>query len=305
MRRERRRAATVCSRPRAADVAILVTGGAGFIGSHLVDRLIAYGETVVVFDNLATGRIANLERARASGRATFVYLDVAASVAELEEHVRAATSAPLTAIYHLASPDGVADDERAWDGLAVNGYATMQLVHLAERCGAAVVFASTSHGEPLRAAVHDVAKRYGETVIATARARRGVRACVARIGESYGPRMPLGGSRLVASLIASAQSGEAPPSGVTWRMTYVSAVVDGLLRAAGSAETVAAIDLAGDRCSFGEIVEIFERVAGVRVTVPEPMGQRSEDRNPGVDFETGLRATFAWLRSTQPQPAPP
>ena len=85
-------------------MAVLVTGGAGFVGSHLVDRLVRSGEHVIVLDNLSTGRLGNLEKPILEGKVTFVYEDVAASLDTLRAAIENAPGGSIKAIYHLASP---------------------------------------------------------------------------------------------------------------------------------------------------------------------------------------------------------
>jgi len=130
----------------------LITGGAGFVGSHLVDNCIERGEHVIIFDNLATGSLRNVERALKTGKATFVLCDVACSLDHLRDEVRKAAHEPLTEIYHLASPASPeAYNAHPWETLAVNGTGTMALIELALEHGAQMLFTSTSeiYGDPL------------------------------------------------------------------------------------------------------------------------------------------------------------
>ena len=82
----------------------LVTGGAGFLGSHLVDALIARGDSVVVVDNLSTGRIENLSSAISSGFCTFVYFDLNDSTSSLSGVLREQSAPPIYRVFHFASP---------------------------------------------------------------------------------------------------------------------------------------------------------------------------------------------------------
>jgi nucleoside-diphosphate-sugar epimerase len=313
-------------------MATLVTGGAGFIGSHLVDRLIGDGD-VIVFDNLITGRLANLESAIKTERAIFVYADVAQHVDGLDALYREATSEKLDAIYHLASPASpTAYGEHPWETLAVNGHGTMQLLELAKRHGARFLFASTSevYGDPLvhpqpesyfgnvnpvgPRSCYDEGKRFGEAAVTAAAATFGIDARIVRIFNCYGPRMAFGDGRLVPELIAAAHAGAAFPihgdGSQTRSLTFVSDLVDGLLAVARAPIGAAPVNLGSEEeRSVAEIVEAFARVS--RSTLPPArLPVRPEDpqrRKPVIDraralgwsptvpLEDGLRETLAWF----------
>src|SRR5271156_2717764 len=198
----------------------LVTGGAGFLGSHLVRRLVEDNETVIIIDNLSTGYIRNLEYALSAG-VTFVYADVAVpypTLAGLLE--KALRGRRLDRIYHLASPASPkAYGSAPWETLEVNALGTMSLIELALEHRARFLFASTSeiYGDPLvhpqteayfgnvnpigPRSCYDEAKRYGEAICMAYARARGVDVRLVRIFNTYGPRMRLDDGRVVPAFV--------------------------------------------------------------------------------------------------------
>jgi nucleoside-diphosphate-sugar epimerase len=314
-------------------MAILVTGGAGFLGSHLVDRLVENGEEVAVIDDLSTGRIANLERALSSGRATFIYGDVGGSTDAVGALVKPARVGRLTAIYHLASPaspDAYAAKQRAT--LAANGIGTHGCIELALAHGATLVFASTSevYGDPHvhpqpetyfgnvnpvgPRSCYDEGKRYGEALVAAAIRENGLRGRIVRLFNAYGPRMSLRDGRLIPSLLEAVTENRPMPihgSGQQTRsMTYVEDVVNGLLliEAANLAEPWP-VNLGGsEEQTVLEIARRVATIAGVAFVAthldarPEDPQRRSPDLTrawdlgwrPQTSFNVGMRATYEW-----------
>ena len=315
-------------------MAILVTGGAGFLGSHLTDRLVRHGEHVVVADDLSTGRLANLERALASGNATFVYCDLAAPADMVRDTLAAATDEPYTSVFHLASPASpVAYGTHPWATLAVNGIGTMTLIDFALECGAMMVFTSTSeaYGDPLvhpqpetyfgnvnpvgPRACYDEGKRFGEAAMSVAIRERGLDGRIARIFNCYGPRMDVEDGRLIPSLMAAAHAGRPLPihgDGTQTRsMTYVDDLVDGLVHIAGlNGVDSLPVNLGSEQeLSVSDIARAVAEVAGISYRTemlparPEDPKQRRPDttraRSLGwaatTPLHDGLRSTYAWL----------
>jgi nucleoside-diphosphate-sugar epimerase len=267
-------------------MSILVTGGAGFLGSHVVDRFIEGGERVVVIDDLSSGRIANVERALSSGSATFVYGDVGRSKEAVAALAASARAGRFTAIYHLA----------ALGGIGTHGCIELALAH-----GATLVFASAS----------DV---YGESLVASAIRENGLRARIVRLFDAYGPRMPLGDGRLIPSLVQAANANRPLPIHGSGRQTcslvYVADVVDGLLvvERAARAEPLP-VDLGcAEEYAVLEIAELVAAAAGVPLIVEhgEPRLEEPLRRTPDVSralalgwtastgLEAGLRMTYDW-----------
>jgi nucleoside-diphosphate-sugar epimerase len=316
-------------------MAVLVTGGAGFLGSHLVDRLVRDGNDVIIADNLSTGRIANVGAALATASATLVYVDVAAPEAELRAAIEGATAEPIDAIFHLASPASPeAYDANPWETLAVNALGTMSLVELALERNALMLFASTSevYGDPSvhpqpeayfgnvnpvgPRACYDEGKRFGEAAMSVAIRRRGLNGRIVRLFNCYGPRMDFADGRLVPALLAAATAGEPLPihgNGLQTRsMTYVDDVIDGLM-------TVATSPAAGHPVNLGSeeeytVLEIAQEVAAAVGSAydvahlpsrPEDPHRRRPDItqarrlgwSPSTPLRDGLHRTYAWYRA--------
>jgi nucleoside-diphosphate-sugar epimerase len=314
----------------------LITGGAGFVGSHLVDNCIERGEHVIIFDNLATGSLRNVERALKTGKATFVLCDVACSLDHLRDEVRKAAHEPLTEIYHLASPASPeAYNAHPWETLAVNGTGTMALIELALEHGAQMLFTSTSeiYGDPLvhpqpesyfgnvnpigPRACYDEGKRFGEAAMSVAVNSRGLDGRIVRIFNCYGPRMDIGDGRLIPALFEAARHGKPYPihgSGEQTRsMTYIDDLISGLqIVRDWRPEKLQPVNLGSEEeHTVNEIAAAFARTCGAELrTVSLPA--RPEDpqrRKPvtslarslgwsaQVNLEEGLRRSYEWFRT--------
>jgi nucleoside-diphosphate-sugar epimerase len=197
---------------------ILITGGAGFVGSHLADRFLADGHEVIAVDNLTTGRMANLADASRSDRFRFIAHDVVEPL-----HL----DSPVDWILHFASPASPPKYLAApIETLRVNAEGTFQLLELARRHGAAFFLASTSeiYGDPLvhpqpetywgnvntvgPRSVYDEAKRYAESMTTAFAAAYDVPVRIIRIFNTYGPRMDPEDGRVVTNLIVQGLRGE-------------------------------------------------------------------------------------------------
>lgn len=315
-------------------MAVLITGGAGFVGSHLADRLIQRGEHVVVCDDLSTGRLANLQQALASSSLTFIYLDVAGPPESVRETIRAATTERFSAVYHLASPASPeAYGARPWDTLAVNGIGTMTMIEFALEERARMLFTSTSevYGDPLvhpqpetyfgnvnpvgPRACYDEGKRFAEAAMSVGMRERGLDGRIVRIFNCYGPRMDLGDGRAVPAFVSAASERRPFPvqgTGLQSRsMTYVDDLVDGLLVVAeADAWSVRTpINLGReDEITMADLASVVADVAGVPFVIephagrPEDPQQRKPDISraralgwePRTDLREGLRRTYAW-----------
>jgi nucleoside-diphosphate-sugar epimerase len=310
---------------------IVVTGAAGFVGSHLVDRLVGAGAHVIAVDNLLTGKLANLESAIARGRCTYIFADVSDGAA-VQGLIRDVSSS-IDEIYHLASPASPeAYGAYPWQTLCVNSLGTMAMLDLAGATGAKLLYSSTSevYGDPLEhpqretyfgnvnpigpRACYDEGKRFGEAAVSVARSARGIDARLVRIFNCYGPRMDTADGRLIPALFTAASAGAPFPlhgDGTQTRsLTYVDDLVTGLIcvmRADMPQFTPVNLG-AEDERTVAEIAHAVARIAGVPFTV-SALDARPEDprrRKPIIDIarslgwqpitplEVGLRQTYAW-----------
>lgn len=228
----------------------LVTGGAGFVGSHLCERLVAEGYEVVCVDNLVTGSAANVEHLLECPGFEFVEADV---TEPLEP------SGGLDEVYHLASPASPADFEGlAIEILDVGSAGTRNALEIARENGARFLLASTSevYGDPLVhpqheeylgnvdpvsiRGVYDESKRFAEALTMGYHRRHGVETRIARIFNTYGPRMRPDDGRMVPNFVGQALAGEPltvyGDGNQTRSVQYVDDLVEGLVLLMGSGE---------------------------------------------------------------------
>ena len=199
---------------------VVVAGGAGFLGSHLCDRLVARGDTVVCMDNLSTGSRENVAHLLGHDRFSLIVSDVSEKV-ELED------AAEVDAVCNLASPASPsAYLARPFDTLAVGSEGTRRLLELARGNDARFLMASTSeiYGDPEvhpqvesyrgnvdptgPRSVYDEAKRFAESLTMAMHRTHGVNVGIARIFNTYGPRLSPGDGRVVSNFIVQALRGE-------------------------------------------------------------------------------------------------
>jgi dTDP-glucose 4,6-dehydratase len=222
---------------------VAVLGGAGFIGSHLVDRLLKNGDEVVSVDSFLTGRRENAVRNRGSAHYNFVEHDICKPIPVV---------GPLHAVFNLASPASPVDYERLpLETLEVGSLGTRNALDLARMSGATLVHASTSevYGDPLQhpqreeyfgnvnpvgpRACYDESKRFAEALITSwARVHR-TKFRLARIFNTYGPRMRVDDGRVVPAFVTQALRGEEfsvfGDGSQTRSFCYVDDLVSGLL----------------------------------------------------------------------------
>jgi UDP-glucuronate decarboxylase len=305
---------------------VLVAGGAGFIGSHLIDALIGDGARVTCIDSLLTGRHANLAHFAHEPRFDFIEADVTEPLPRLPRFDR---------VFNLAcaaSPPHYQADPVHTMMTSVLG--TGRLLELAREAGARFLQASTSevYGDPERhpqqesywgnvnptgpRACYDEGKRSAETLTFDFERRHGLDIRVARIFNTYGPRMRADDGRVVSNVICQALAGDditVYGNGEQTRsFCYVSDLVAGLLRLMRAETSLdGPVNLGNPReMTVGELVDLVVRMTEtpsriVRRPLPvdDPQRRRPDitraetllDWSPKVPLEEGLEATIAWF----------
>jgi UDP-glucuronate decarboxylase len=305
---------------------ILVTGGAGFIGRHLIRRLLEEGREVVCLDNLYTGRRQNVEAFSDQRSFSFV-----------EQDVRDPFDREVEEIYHLAcpaSPIHYQKDRVMTTLTCVVG--TDRMLALAERSGARILFASTSevYGDPTvspqpetyRGSVnpngvrscYDEGKRAAESLMLSYHDERRVDIRIARIFNTYGPYMDRDDGRVVSNFIVQALS-EKPitvygDGNQTRSFCYVSDMVEGLTRLMKSPSYAGPTNLGNpDERPVSEIARIIKELAGSaspivfeplppddpKVRCPDITKARRElGWEPVVPFEEGVKKTIDYFRGS-------
>lgn len=307
---------------------VLVTGGAGFLGSHLCDALIAEGHEVLALDNLLTGRLANLEPLRGDSRFQFENIDICQPFDCLFSR--------FDLIFHLASPASPADYmEHGIATLRTGSQGTFNALDAARRWNAGFLLASTSecYGDPLEhpqreeywgnvnpigpRSVYDEAKRFAEAATAAYRRYHTVDTKIVRIFNTYGPRLQPNDGRVISNFMRQALSGEPltvyGDGSQTRSFCYVSDLIDGLLRMAKS-EASGPINLGNpEEFTIRECAELVSKVAGSKSKIqfaPLPQDDPKQRRpdisrakeilgwEPRIRLEEGLRLSLPYFATT-------
>ncbi len=309
-----------------------MTGGAGFVGSHLCDRLLADGHEVVALDNFYTGSRANLAHLADEPRFELVEHDVTSPFGDLPYRGGGA----FDRIFNLACPASPPHYQR--DAIFTTRTCFLGAIHcleLAEACGARVVQASTSevYGDPRvhpqpedyrgfvncvgPRACYDEGKRVAETLCAEFRAQRGVDARIARIFNTYGPRMDPGDGRVVSNFIMQSLRGESltvyGDGSQTRSFCYVDDLVDGLVRLMSHEDQSGPVNLGNDgEYTMLELATLVMAATGTGTEVKfqplpadDPTRRRPEltlareslGYAPSIELEEGLVRTVAYFRS--------
>jgi dTDP-glucose 4,6-dehydratase len=303
----------------------IVTGGAGFVGSHICDLLLEKGHEIICIDNLVTGTTRNIEHIR-SEHFTYIEHDITKPIYFGDK---------IEYIFHLASPASPIDYlDLPIQTLKVGALGTYNMLGLAKEKGARLLLASTSevYGDPLvnpqpetywgnvnpigPRGVYDEAKRYAEAITMAYHRYHGVDTCIARIFNTYGPRMRADDGRVVPNFINQALKGKDVTvygDGTQTRsFCYVSNLVDGLYRLMMSTE-VGPVNLGNPKeisvLDFARIVIkiigcdskiVFEELPLDDPKVRRPNIERANDLlkwQPDITLENGLIKTIEYFEN--------
>ena len=307
---------------------VIVSGAAGFIGSHMCDRLLGEGHTVIGLDNFLTGSERNIEPLAGQPRFRLVRHDVTQPLA---------LDGPIDAVLHMASPASPKDYlQHPIETLDVGSAGTRLMLELARIHNASFLLTSTSetYGDPLvhpqvetywgnvnpvgPRSCYDESKRFAEAITMAFHRTYNLRTNIARIFNTYGPRMKLNDGRVVPAFLDQALRGEPVTvfgdGSQTRSFCYVSDLVDGLYRLMQSAERYP-VNLGNPReMTILEFAEHIRRLTGSKSSimhVPLPQDdpkQRKPDIGkarhilgwePCVTLEDGLRQTIEYFRALQ------
>ncbi|WP_079141507.1 UDP-glucuronic acid decarboxylase family protein [Streptomyces sp. LUP30] len=313
---------------------VVVSGGSGFLGSHLCEALLSRGDSVCCLDNLSSGRPVNIAHLRHDARFAFESWDVTESFS---------VSGDVDAVVHLASPASPVDYQRfPLETLAAGSRGTENMLRLADRHSARFVLASTSevYGDPQvhpqdedywghvnpigPRSVYDEAKRFAEALSMAYRRTRAVDVGIVRIFNTYGPRMRSYDGRVVSSFIRQALHGEPltlfGDGSQTRSFCYVDDMVRGLIAMIDS-HRPGPFNLGNpSEWTVRELAELVVVVTGSRsplrylpLPVDDPVRRRpvvSRARealgwHPRVSLEQGLRDTVDWFAAQSRTPVRP
>ncbi|QDC11526.1 SDR family oxidoreductase [Oceanicola sp. D3] len=314
---------------------IIVAGGAGFIGSHLCDRLIDAGHSVLCLDNLMTGSMDNIAHLASHPRFQFRRHDV------IEPAI---VKGPVAEIYNLASPASpLKYQEDPIHTFKTSVWGALNLLELAREKGARILQSSTSevYGDPTVSpqpesyhgnvnttgprACYDEGKRAAETLFYEMSARHGVEVRIARIFNTYGPRLQAGDGRVVSTFIDQALDG-APltingDGSQTRSFCYVDDLVEGLMRLMANDEVGSApVNLGNpDERSISDAAALVLAATGSKSELTwrampqdDPLrrcpdisrAQELLDWRPTVSFEEGLQRMIAHMVSERARQRP-
>ena len=302
----------------------VVTGGAGFLGSHLCDALLAEGWSVVAVDNLLTGRVANLEHLKNEPAFEFVQKDICQPF----------DVGRVDYVFHFASPASPVDYSlHGIETLQVGSLGTFHALDVARKYGAKYLISSTSecYGDPLEhpqketywghvnpigpRSVYDEAKRFSEAVTMAYRRYHKVDTRIVRIFNTYGPRMQLNDGRVVPNFMKQALRGDDltvyGDGGQTRSFCYVSDEIDGFLRLAKSDEHLPVNIGNPNEFTILECAKIVLEITGSKSKIryePLPQDDPKQRRpditkarallgwEPKIDLDTGLRMSLDYFR---------
>jgi dTDP-glucose 4,6-dehydratase len=305
---------------------VLITGGAGFLGSHLCDRFLAGGHEVIAMDNLITGTTRNIEHL--AGRDDFLFIKH-----DVTDYIY--VEGPLDTILHFASPASPIDYlELPIQTLKVGALGTHKALGLAMVKKASFLLASTSevYGDPLEhpqqedywgnvnpigpRGVYDEAKRFAEALTMAYHRAHGVETRIVRIFNTYGPRMRLDDGRVVPNFVGQALRGEPltvyGDGSQTRSFCYVDDLIEGIYHLLLSDE-VEPVNVGNPaEMSILDFAHLVNRLTGNKAgivyedyRIPDDPQVRRPDISkarrvlnwePKVDLEEGLQKTIEWFR---------
>jgi dTDP-glucose 4,6-dehydratase len=304
----------------------VVTGAAGFLGSHLSDKLLSHGHDVIGIDSLLTGNTANIEHLAGNNHFRFIKQDVT-------EYLY--IPGPVDYVFHFASPASPIDYlELPIQTLKVGSLGTHKTLGLAHAKGARYLIASTSecYGDPLvhpqkeeywgnvnpigPRGVYDEAKRFAEAMTMAYHRHHGVDTKIVRIFNTYGPRMRLKDGRVVPAFVGQALRGEPltvfGDGSQTRSFCYVSDLIEGIYRLSQS-DFHEPVNIGNPtEMTVRQFAEEIIRQTGSKSTIitkPLPVDDPKQRRpditrartllgwEPQVDLQTGLSQTIPWFAS--------
>jgi dTDP-glucose 4,6-dehydratase len=303
----------------------VVTGGAGFLGSHLTERLLSEGHRVIALDNLITGSTKNIEHLAGNERFRFIHMDVTQYVF---------VPGKVDYIFHFASPASPIDYlELPIPTLKVGALGTHNTLGLAKAKGAKFLLASTSetYGDPLvhpqtedywgnvnpigPRGVYDEAKRFAEAMTMAYHRYHGVDTKIVRIFNTYGPRMRLRDGRVVPAFIGQALTNQPltifGDGSQTRSFCYVSDLIDGIYRLSQS-DTHNPVNIGNPReMTIREFGEEIIRITGTSskldfkpLPVDDPKVRQPDITRaktvlgwePKISFDEGIRRTIEYFK---------
>lgn len=309
---------------------VLITGGAGFIGSHLCEKLLKNDYSVVCVDNLITGSKKNIENLMNNANLEFIEADVINSLTQPLSNI--------DYIFHLASPASpVSYQENPEETLLVNSRGTLNLLKFADSLGAKILIASTSevYGDPLEhpqketylgnvntfgpRSCYDESKRFAEAATYVYLHKYGIDARIVRIFNTYGPKMQKNDGRVISNFINSALSGNKikidGDGSQTRSFCYVDDLVEGIVKAMFEDGTRGEIFNLGnpDEFTIKELAEEVLKFTGSKSEIKymgefrpdDPMrrqpditkARRMLSWEPRINLEEGLKKTIEYYRS--------
>ncbi len=303
---------------------VLITGGAGFIGSHLCEAMLGEGHRVVCVDNLITGSLRNIAHLESDVRFEFAELDVNQPY----------DVGRVDSIFHFASPASPVDYlEHGIETLQAGSLGSFHSLELARKYGASYMLASTSecYGDPLEhpqkesywghvnpigpRSVYDEAKRFAEATTMAYRRYHGANTRILRIFNTYGPRLQLNDGRVISNFMKQALRGE--PLTVygdgtqTRGFCYVSDEIEGILRLAASGIHDPVNIGNPDEFTILQCADLVRKVTGSQSAIvyqPLPQDDPKQRRpditkarrllgwEPKIDLESGLRLSQAYFQ---------